>query len=166
MNIEGNTILLDSPSPKMNWKIIAVVVVILAILGFNIFIYLAKGVNVFAYILEHIMSLMGSVVQLIGKGTDKTLDLTKIGAETIVDDKSNKKRELDKALDEKKSRGKRSVLPNSTDATKIQTGNKKGWCYVGTDRDYRSCLKVNSNDICSSGKLYNTKEQCVHPELR
>ena len=48
----------------------------------------------------------------------------------------------------------------------IQTGKKKGWCYIGSYRDYRSCLKVGKDDTCVSDEIFPTKEQCENPNLR
>ena len=78
-------------------------------------------------------------------------------------------KDLDKTLNEQKPpviEKSPQVIPNSSDAIKIQSGNKKGWCYVGSDRDYRSCLKVNEEDVCMSGEVFLTKQRCEHPELR
>jgi hypothetical protein len=43
---------------------------------------------------------------------------------------------------------------------------KTGYCYIGTDRGFRSCMYVGLNDKCKSGKIYNTMEICKHPSLR
>jgi len=176
MNTEGNIVetpinVIEPTSGDSNsWKMImaVVVIIILAVLGLNIFVYLAKGTDLVTYVLEKIEALMKYITQLIGQGTGKTLDLTKVGITTIAGTTQEKK-DLDTTLDKKKAPVGDTgpdVVANSTDATKIQSGNKKGWCYVGADRDYRSCLKVNADDTCTSGEIYDSKEQCEHPELR
>lgn len=38
--------------------------------------------------------------------------------------------------------------------------NKKAYCYIGTDNNYRSCMKVNSKEMCMSGKVYKTLHEC------
>ena len=43
---------------------------------------------------------------------------------------------------------------------------KSGWCYIGTDRGFRSCMKVNESDKCMSGEIFPTKDVCVNPNLR
>ena len=176
MNTEGNIVgtpinVIEPTSGDSNsWKMIiaVVVIIILAVLGLNIFVYLAKGTDLVTYILEKIEALFKYIVQLIGQGTGKTLDLTKVGITTIAGTTQEKK-DLDTTLDKKTvSVGDTGpdVEANSTDATKIQSGNKKGWCYVGADRDYRSCLKVTKDDTCTSGEIYDSQQQCEHPELR
>ena len=45
--------------------------------------------------------------------------------------------------------------------------HKKGkFCYLGSDRGFRSCIKLQENQECESQKLYPTMEMCVNPELR
>jgi hypothetical protein len=41
-----------------------------------------------------------------------------------------------------------------------------GWCYIGEDRGFRSCSKVNENDTCMSGEIFPSQEICVNPNLR
>ena len=55
--------------------------------------------------------------------------------------------------------------PDETDS-KVQEQSKKGWCYIGTDRTFRSCIKVNESDKCMSGKIFPTKDICINPSLR
>lgn len=54
----------------------------------------------------------------------------------------------------------------SVEITAIHPKRKQGWCYVGTDRGHRSCLKVGVNDYCHSQHIYPTREICIHPNLR
>jgi hypothetical protein len=44
--------------------------------------------------------------------------------------------------------------------------SKAGFCYVGEDRGYRSCVEVSHADICMSGDIFPTREVCVNPSLR
>ena len=41
-----------------------------------------------------------------------------------------------------------------------------GYCYVGTDRNYRTCVKVGVGDQCMSGKVFPTEELCINPNLK
>ena len=43
---------------------------------------------------------------------------------------------------------------------------KSGWCFIGEDRGFRSCVNVNTNDTCMSGKIFENEEKCINPELR
>ena len=44
--------------------------------------------------------------------------------------------------------------------------HKSGYCYIGEDRGFRSCIKVNEKEICDSGDIFPTKDICINPKLR
>ena len=46
------------------------------------------------------------------------------------------------------------------------TGKKTGYCYIGEDRGFRSCIKVDDSDMCMSGDIFPTSEICINPNLR
>ena len=49
----------------------------------------------------------------------------------------------------------------------IQNGvTKSGWCLIGEDRHFRSCMEVGVNDKCMSGDIFPSREICVNPSLR
>jgi len=169
---------------------IFLIVVILALLGFNVFAYLAKGTDVFK-------NFMASYGKYIPEGIKKTLNLTEKGtvlgldvaAGTVQDVKKIVAKETgiaakdtgvasrtwkarDKKLEQSIDAGNFKGLnnfpqhePDKTDSN-VQEKSRKGWCYVGTDRTFRSCIKVNESDKCMSGKIFPTKDICINPSLR
>lgn len=49
----------------------------------------------------------------------------------------------------------------------IQAGSgKAGWCYIGEDRGFRSCMEIGKSDKCMSGDIFPSNEICVNPKLR
>lgn len=50
--------------------------------------------------------------------------------------------------------------------TQKNGSNKAGFCYIGEDRGFRSCIKVNEADTCMSGQIFPTSDICVNPNLR
>ena len=48
----------------------------------------------------------------------------------------------------------------------IQQAKKSGFCYIGSDRGYRTCTKINEGDVCMSGNIFPTMDQCVNPRIR
>ena len=56
--------------------------------------------------------------------------------------------------------------PDKSSSSSIQNPNSKSWCYVGTDRNYRSCVQVKNSTECMSGKVYPSKQICINPTLR
>lgn len=55
---------------------------------------------------------------------------------------------------------------NASEAPDISTVGKPGWCYIGTEKGFRSCASVRPNDVCMSGTIYPTREICINPSLR
>ena len=47
-----------------------------------------------------------------------------------------------------------------------KSSSKSGWCYIGQEQGYRSCLQVGENDTCMSGNIFPSQEICVNPNLR
>jgi len=43
---------------------------------------------------------------------------------------------------------------------------KSGYCYIGEDRGFRSCIEVTRDMKCMSGDIFPTREVCVNPRLR
>ncbi len=52
--------------------------------------------------------------------------------------------------------------PSTTEAIT----HKDGWCLIGNEKGYNSCVKVGYNDYCMSGDIYPTKDICLNPSLR
>ena len=162
---------------------IFLIFVILALLGFNVFAYLAKGTDIFK-------TFMVSYGKYIPDGIKKTLNLTEKGAALGLDVAAGslqdvkkvitktsgvqaklwkaRDRTLEKSIDAGNFRGLNNfptTEPDKSDSG-VQEKSKKGWCYVGTDRTFRSCIKVNESDTCMSGKIFPTKDICINPSLR
>lgn len=60
-------------------------------------------------------------------------------------------------------------IPEPDDATSNTQSNrtgKAGFCYIGEDRGFRSCIEVKENDKCMSGQIFPSSAICVNPNLR
>ncbi len=68
--------------------------------------------------------------------------------------------EVKKEIDEKRD------IKVLEDVEEIKELEDRGYCYIGTDRGYRSCIKVNSRDQCESKKIFPTMDICINPSLR
>ena len=55
--------------------------------------------------------------------------------------------------------------PEPNESMNYTTG-KAGWCFIGDDRNTRSCAKIGVNDMCMSGDIFPTQEVCMNPNLR
>lgn len=62
--------------------------------------------------------------------------------------------------------GEHDYVADESQST-IQTGGgKSGWCFIGEDRGFRSCVEIGPNDQCMSGDIFPTMDICVNPNLR
>ena len=55
---------------------------------------------------------------------------------------------------------------DSTSVTQKHQSGKGGYCYIGEDRGFRSCVKVDAGDKCMSGQVFSRQDICVDPTLR
>lgn len=163
---------------------IFLIIIILAILGFNVFTYLAKGTDMITYIVQEygswIPESIKKTINLTEKGTKLGLDVTAGTVNSAVNViektaglKNNKVKQsvntnsknLNKAINIGNNVSTSSPPEDNTDS-EIQQSKKPGWCYVGSDRNFRSCVRVGVNDKCMSGDIFPTKNICINPSLR
>ena len=129
-------------------------IVILAILGFNVFSFLATGTK--------------KVADVATKGGESVVKAAKSGVKAAADTVDDAGDALKKAVNNKKMEEeaeKELEIEDSVDGV-IQKRSKGGWCFVGEDRKFRSCIEVNDSDKCMSGNIFPTKDICINPSLR
>ena len=51
-------------------------------------------------------------------------------------------------------------------SSSVQSTGKAGWCYIGMDRNTRTCSQVGVNDLCMSGDIFPSQDICMNPRLR
>ncbi len=59
--------------------------------------------------------------------------------------------------------------PRADDASSVtqkHQSSKSGYCYIGEDRGFRSCAKVEPGDKCMSGQVFSSQDICINPTLR
>ena len=84
----------------------------------------------------------------------------------VNEDIEEAKSSLDKALSHSGSNRKENDYEPHEASSSVHYTGKKGWCFIGEDRGYRTCSKVNENDKCMSGDIFPTQELCINPNLR
>ena len=75
---------------------------------------------------------------------------------------------LDPLVPEKRYK-KLPVIPVADDSmSRVQMNptSKTGFCYIGEDRGFRSCIEVGEGDVCMSGNIFPTEAICINPNLR
>ena len=168
---------------------------VLSFLGFNIFVYLAKGTQTISEIFKPVVQRLG---YLLGITTLQTINVSAKGTQSVVNATTDvintslntienttqvnqsgqtqnnshpditQHNTLNQALNNTTSQRQQSGGEDyqADDSTSsIQLG-KAGWCYIGEDRGFRSCAEVGVNDTCMSGEIFPTNDVCVNPNLR
>ena len=180
---------LRSSTGQSGWstnKIIQIILIflVLALLGLNVFAYLAKGTDYITHILEFITGNVaqkaGGVLTTSGKGVELAADVVGgaiqdagavLGRELEMKRGQlwkNRDQGIQRATDQRQLPGINKFPqyePDKVDSG-IQKPQKPGFCYIGTDRGYRSCISVGQSDKCMSGKIFPTMKICINPTLR
>ena len=162
------------------WKVIGIVVVI-ALLGFNILLYLGNAIEdvgeVIKPLLQRLVSIFGftitetskQVVDVSAEGTKAGVDIAagtlKSAIEVVEDIGEGVGIENDEVppIQEKK-KSSSNVQGASMNRPKKNKG--QNFCYVGTDRGNRSCIEVSNASECASGDIFPSHDVCVNPNLR
>jgi len=184
----------DSGWFDFSFKKIAVIIIILLFLGFNVLKMSGEGLESVGSIVKLLFGNIGTnlggalkdTVDNAATGSKEVIDITKDTANEAVDEteelltgkpKSKKQHDKDKknnenlaeAVDKPSKKIKdHEVIPDDAGSTVQQSkgAGKAGWCFVGEDRGFRSCVKVGINDDCASGDIFPSKDICVNPSLR
>jgi hypothetical protein len=184
---------------------VLLVVLILALIGFNVFTYLddimAWFGNTFGAPFRMVARVLGysaadtaqTTVNVTAQGTKSVVDIAAGAATRGIDvlqqtpesgsgsddgnngNNGNNKKQArqpqvkpddDTALETALSHAKKQP-PRPDDATsRTQRTGKSGYCYIGEDRGFRSCVKVGEQDTCMSGDIFPTQAICINPRLR
>ena len=179
---------------SMPWGMIiryALIIIILAFLGFNLFTYLGKVTGGVADVFKPILGALGigageTIKQTVSVSAEGTKGVVDVAAGTVgsgVDlleqglTGNSQRNKIDDAsagtgvaLDAAVSNAGNSDDPVPDDAgsrtQSSKASGKAGHCYIGEDRGFRSCIKVTQADTCMSGDIFPSREICVNPSLR
>lgn len=171
------------------WTIIryAAIILILAFLGFNLFSYLG---GMTSGLVTALRPAVGGTAMAVGEATKQTANVAAVGAESAVDIAAGSVTSGINLLEKGLEGGAMKQPPPSTSlnvghalaiaakeqepvpddaGSKTQMSKptaKAGYCYIGEDRGYRSCLQVGEGDNCMSGEIFPSRDICVNPQLR
>ena len=179
---------------SITWQTWLVVIIVLAILGFNIFYYLAVGTqdihNMFSPVLSFFgKTAAGTTQQVVNTAAVGITGTTNAVASTInsgLQGSALQSKTLQNSnnsfADALNTAGLTSVqdyngLMNDGSMKQEQeqdiepdqatsSFNKEDWCYIGEEKGYRSCAQVGVNDKCMSGDIFPTMDICINPNLR
>jgi hypothetical protein len=165
---------------------ILIVVLILSLLGINIFIIFGNGlqnlINIFNPVVSKGLSDLGYASgTVIDKSSDVLADAAKVGIDIGHDTLESVGELLVKASGQAPGSGKSidiainqppTVAPNqpTPDSTSsaIQSSpssSKSQWCLVGEYNGARGCINVTDQDKCMSGQVFPTQQMCLNPTM-
>lgn len=182
-----------------------IIILIFAFLGFNIFVYLAKGTQ---DITSFFTPIITKIAGAFGMVTSQVIDTSATGAKAVVNTTADvidtgltgvqnalpegkkssttaggtalqssipqgdvmQNNTMNKALNNsnvKNNIGQTQDYEADDTSSSIQKSQSKGgYCYIGEERGYRSCMQVDAGDMCMSGEIFPTSEICINPSLR
>ena len=144
---------------------------ILSLLGYNLYLYLVEGtdilskyfgISIWPYKKKDVRDTSAPETSNVGNVIHKTEDAITNAGERI---KERRKNDIQKAL-ENNMKEEEQVEPEKSNDKLLSRVKKGGYCYIGTDRGHRSCVRVDEGDICKSNKIFPTQEKCINPNLR
>jgi hypothetical protein len=168
----------NSTGSSSIWKYI-IIFLILAFLGFNLFIYLGEISKFFGSIVDRILDVFKPILAYFGYGISetvkKTVDLTAVGSKKAIDVTAGTLtggiNVLESGLSkDTKNKDKNLPMPEPDEAGSLtqasKASRKAGFCYIGEDRGFRSCISVGEGDTCMSGDIFPSMDRCINPSLR
>ena len=155
-------------------KILLIVFIIL-FLGYNLYLYYYEGTDILGkYFGINLMNITGpkNTVDNAGVGAGEVVNTIKGPIDNIAEneegDKLERKSEspVQQALNNSSVTREDNVESDISTESEIQKPKKGNYCYIGTDRTFRSCVKMIDDDTCVSDKIFPTKDICINPNLR
>lgn len=165
------------------------IIIIIVFLMLNIVLYLIKPINVsITEIYNPLLGFFGfekvntSKNIIKNENENENEDETEDENEDEIDNKNTAINNLKHTINNKNNKNKDRNISNkqggnnsldnntSNDLGDVQQINNplsgSGYCYIGEDKGFRSCIEVGKGDICMSGDIFPTKDICINPNLR
>ena len=164
---------------------IVLAVTIIGALFFNIYTYVSHGKDAISYyfgeetttmsevkneiVLENDVAESGeeeTALDMAAERQAKKQEKSMTDLESVMEKKNTQKdddAELEKAMVDEIEKKNKNYSANNVS---INATSKAGYCFVGADRNVRTCVKVGEDDVCMSGDIYPTMDICVNPNLK
>lgn len=167
---------------KWNFFKIILAIFIIGLLAINAYTYVTNGTDAFTYFLgnetkntkiekNNSSDIEKNMKETQSKksnefGNDKATTAIHssidIEAEKLSQNEKNNSSDIEKVIKNKKTNKKAYKANNVSN----NVNKKVGYCYVGSDRNVRTCVKIGENDTCMSGEVFPTRDICINPNLK
>jgi len=184
------------------------IIVILSILGLNLFSYLGIATEFISRITAPILRLFGIAVAettksavavgaagvkvgagVVSSGVKVGADVVSGGADVVAgavtggvnvlentlssgviknNIDGNSRLSIERTLNDAEKKLNLTPIPDdsSSEIQRSKISGKTGYCFIGEDNGFRTCVNVNESDKCMSGEIFPTREICINPNLR
>jgi len=163
---------------------VLLIILVLSLLGINIFTIFGNALQDFINIFNPIVSKgLSELGYASGNVIDQTSDIVADTSKTGIDILHGTVDSVGDLLLKASGKGAGAVLdnkinqppttppnqpePNQT-TSPIQSGpasSKSNWCLVGEYNGTRGCISVSDQDKCLSGQIFPSQQQCMNPNL-
>lgn len=164
----------------INKKIVLgiVIIIILGIIGLNIFKYLGDGIEYIKELTSPLINVFADISKKaavtssenIGDGVSEIIKTTSKTSKNIVDTSEKGSLTSITALQKTINTGDNKDDVEDDDVEDDDSDNdvtsKSGYCFVGKSKNKRYCSKLDAKSQCMSGDIYPTLEKCINPNLR
>lgn len=161
------------------WNIFKFILAILfiTVLALNVYSFVTEGVDAYSYMFNSKPNTKEKELTLNQDEKDSGEDETAIDVAAEKISKENKKSptELESVMENSVNNVKNSLETNVVEKAadnykannvSLNAKSKAGYCYTGSDRGVRTCVKVGEDDVCMSGEIYPSLDLCVNPNLK
>lgn len=173
------------------------IIVILSILGLNLFSYLGIATEFISKLTAPILKLFGFAVaettktavavgaagikagaNVVSGGADVVAGAVTGGVNVLENTLSsgvtknsidgNSLISINSALNHAEKNMISSPMPDDSGSQiqRSKMSGKTGYCFIGEEKGFRTCVNVNESDQCMSGEIFPTREICINPNLR
>ena len=175
-----------------SYTIYILIFLVLALLGINIFAYLGYftedtiglikplifvGISTTSDISQDIVSnsaegtkaatdIVAGTINSAIDTTGNVLTQSSSNDDELEEESIDNYNKLQKDINEDNKRANDVPEPDDATSKTQKVKGKSGFCYIGEDRGFRSCIEVNENDTCMSGDIFPTEQICINPSLR
>jgi len=144
-----------------------IVIFILLFLSLTLYLYLEKpDTTDISHLYDPVYKFFGNLEKKTDNSAVKKLEKT-LDDKKVVNNIDNNKTTA--PLINGKKYKKLPIIPQADDSTSLtqrKPKSKAGFCYIGEDRGFRSCIDVGEGDVCMSGDIFPTQAICINPNLR
>tara|TARA_B100000513_G_scaffold149690_1_gene69920 strand:- start:52 stop:615 length:564 start_codon:yes stop_codon:yes gene_type:complete len=164
MSVSPDLDSVETPRETKNIIIVIALSIILGILGINVLLYVFEQTDIISkFMSEGVIGIIRSLQKIFSGGLKSTSNILDKSANSNYYEED---KELNQAINKPSLVTKNDTKPDNSTESSIQNPKNTQWCYIGKDRTYRSCVKINQGDSCMSGEIFPSKDICINPNLR